>query len=84
LYQSSVGVISTKKPSENVSVVESREIGVVTDRAVETVLVGNVQAALIDRESLVWEEDAISFRLIGPELGAETLIQIAESLAPAR
>jgi hypothetical protein len=83
-YQSSVGVISEERPSENVVIVEQREIAVLTDRAIEDVTVGTTQAALIDGESLVWEENAISFRLIGPGLGAEMLVRIAESLAPAR
>lgn len=83
-YQSSVGVVSKEHPSENVVVVEQREIAVLTDRAIEDVTVGTTQAALIDGESLVWEENDISFRLIGPGLDAETLLRIAESLAPAR
>jgi len=83
-YQSSVGVVSEERTSENVVVVEQREIAVLTDRAIEDVTVGATQAALIDGESLVWEKNDISFRLIGPGLSAETLVQIAESLAPAR
>lgn len=84
LYQSSVGIISEKNPSENVSVVERREIGVVTDGTITKVVVGGVQAALINEESLVWEENKVSFRLIGPGLGVETLVRIADSLAPAQ
>ena len=83
-YQSSVGVVSQERMSENVVVVEQREIAVLTDRVIEDVTVGTTQAALIDGESLVWEENDISFRLIGPGLDAETLVRIAESLAPAR
>jgi hypothetical protein len=84
LYQSSVGVVSEERTSENVVVVEQREIAVLTDRVIDDVTVGTTQAALIDGESLVWEENDISFRLIGPGLGAETLLRIAESLARAR
>jgi len=45
-------------------------------------MVGETPAALIDEESLVWETDRISYRLIGPDLSAQVLIRIAESLAP--
>jgi hypothetical protein len=84
LYQFPVGVISEEHPSENVAVVESREVGVLTGGTVEEVRVGTTLAALIDGEHLVWEQDGISFHLIGPGLEAETLVQIAESLLPAK
>jgi hypothetical protein len=84
LYQFLVGVISEEHPSENVAVVESRAVGVLTGGTVEEVRVGPTLAALIDGERLVWEQGGISFHLIGPGLEAETLVQIAESLLPAK
>ena len=39
---------------------------------------------MLEGEFLVWEEDGISFNLIGPGLDVETLVLIAESLAPVR
>ena len=84
LYQFPVGVIAEQHPGGDLAVIESREVGVVTDRTVEEVMVGSVPAALIDQERLVWEEDGISFHLIGPGLDVETLIQIAESLVPVK
>jgi hypothetical protein len=84
LYQSLVGVVSEQHRGENVIVVESRAVGVATDRTLEEVRVGAAPAALIDDESLAWEANNVSLRLIGPGLGAETLIRIAESLAPIR
>jgi hypothetical protein len=84
LGQSLVGITSREHPNANTAIVESRAIGVVTDGTVEEMMVGTTPAALIDGESLVWEENSISYRLIGPGLDAQTLIQIAESLAPAQ
>jgi hypothetical protein len=84
LYQSLVGVVSEQRRGENVTVVESRAVGVATDRTLEEVKVGTTPAALIDGESLAWETNNVSLRLIGPGLGAETLLQIAESLSPIR
>lgn len=84
LYQFPVGTISEERPGENVAVVESRAVDVVTGGTVEEVMVGTTLAALIDGERLVWEQDGISFHLIAPGLGAETLVQIAESLLPAK
>jgi hypothetical protein len=84
LYQSMVGITSQEQQTETVVVVETRKMGVITDRALEEVMVGQTQAALTDGESLTWEQNGISFRLIGPGLDAATLVQIAESLAPVR
>jgi hypothetical protein len=84
LYQSMVGITSEEQKTETVVVVETRKMGVITDRALEEVMVGQTQAALTDGESLTWEQSGISFRLIGPGLDAATLVQIAESLAPVR
>jgi hypothetical protein len=84
IFQSLVGVTSEEHPSEDVAIVESRAVGVITDRTVEEVTIGSTQAALMDGHSLAWEEDNISFRLIGPGLDTTTLVGIAESLAPAR
>jgi hypothetical protein len=84
LYQSFVGLISEEHLSENVVVVESREIGVLTGGTVEELMVGTTPAALIDGELLVWEENGISFHLMGRGLDAATLVQIAESLVPAQ
>jgi hypothetical protein len=84
LYQFSVGVISEQHPGGDLAVIERRQVGVFTDRTVEEVMVGSVPAALIDQERLVWEKDGISFHLIGPGLDVETLVQIAESLVPAK
>ena len=84
LYQSLVGITSEEQQTETVVVVETRKMGVVTDRALEEVMVGQTRAALTDGESLTWEQNDISFRLIGPGLDAATLVQVAESLAPVR
>ncbi len=84
LYQSLVGVTSEERRKDNVVVVEKRKMDVLTDRSVEEVMVGPTQAALTDGESLTWEENDVSFRLIGPRLDAQTLVRIAESLAPVR
>jgi len=84
LYQSLVGVTVQEHQTETVVVVETRKIGVFTDRVVEEVMVGTTQAALTDGESLTWEQNDIGLRLIGPGLGAATLVKIAESLTPAR
>lgn len=84
LYQFLVGVISEEHPGDDTAVIESRAVGVVTDGMVEQMTIGTTQAALINGERLVWEEDGISFHLIGAGLGPETLVRIAESLTPAR
>jgi hypothetical protein len=82
LEQSVVGITSEQHPDPSTTVFESRSVSVVTDGAVEKVMVGETPAALIDGESLVWETDHISYRLIGPDLSAQSLIRIAESLTP--
>ncbi len=73
LYQSFVN------PS-GANAAERRSIGIFTNQTLQDVLVGDSQAALINDASLVWEQDNISFHLIGPELGGDTLVRIAESL----
>jgi hypothetical protein len=84
IYQSSVGIISQARPGEDTITVESRATSIVTDGTVEQVTVGTTQAALLEGEFLAWEENGISFDVIGPGLDVETLIRIAESLTPAR
>ncbi len=59
---------------------ERRGIDVFTNKTFQDVMVGDSQAALIDDTSLVWEQDDVSFNLIGPGLGKDTLMRIAESL----
>ena len=82
LYHSSVGVTSQQRHQDDAVVVEKRKMDVVTDRAVEEVRVGGTKAALTDGESLTWEKNDVSFRLIGPGVDKTTLLRIAESLAP--
>jgi len=82
LEQSVVGITSEQRPDPSTTIVERRSVSVVTDGTVKEVMVGETPAALIDEESLVWETDRISYRLIGPDLSAQVLIRIAESLAP--
>lgn len=84
LEQSVVGITSEEHPGPNTAILERRAVSVVTDGTVEEVMVGATPAALIDGDSLAWEENNISFRLIGPGLNARTLIQTAESLELAR
>jgi hypothetical protein len=83
-HQSSLGIISKEHTGQNVVTVESLAMSIVTDGTVEEVTIGTTQAALLEGEFLVWEEDGISFNLIGPGLDVETLVLIAESLAPVR
>jgi hypothetical protein len=64
----------------NSSAAERRGIGVFTSQTLQDVLVGDSQAALINDASLVWEQDDVSFHLIGPGMGGDTLVRIAESL----
>jgi len=80
LYQSFVDTTFAEHSGQDADATERRGIGVLTNKTLEDVLVGTVQAALIDRETLVWEADGISFNLIGPGLDVETLVRIAESL----
>ena len=80
LYQSFVGFRSEQRVGENTVIVNQRADAVITDGTIEETSIGTVQATLLEGELLVWEEDGISFRLIGLGLGAETLVQIAESL----
>jgi hypothetical protein len=84
LYQSFVGFSVVKRVGENVSVGVARASGISTDGPMEEMTVGETQAALLEGEFLTWEQDGISFSLIGPGLDAETLVRIAESLVPAR
>jgi hypothetical protein len=84
LYQSPVGVTSQQHRQGDAVVVEKRKMDVLTDRVVEEVMVGGIKAALTDSESLTWEKNDVSFRLIGPGLDKVTLLRIAESLAPIR
>jgi hypothetical protein len=84
LYQASVGTISEEEVGQGTVVVEGRVSGTITDGSLEEVVVGEVPAALVEGEVLVWEKDGTSFKLIGPGLDLETLVQIAGSLAPAR
>jgi len=79
LYQSWVGPVST-----DAGVDVRRMVDVDTEGTVEPLYVGPTQAALLEGEWLVWEAEAVSFYLIGPGLAPEILIQVAESLAPAR
>jgi hypothetical protein len=82
LYQSFVNLGSEERSNENVVITTRRVIDVFTNKTLEDVMVGTTRAILIDGESLVWEEDDVSFDLIGPGLGRETLVRVAESLAP--
>jgi hypothetical protein len=82
LEQSLVGITSEQHPDPSTTIVENRSVSVVTDGTIDKVMVGETPAALIDGESLVWESDRVSYRLIGPGLGEQTLIRVAESLAP--
>jgi hypothetical protein len=84
LGQSLVGVTLEEHPDAITAIIESRAISVVTDGTVEEVMVASASAALIDGESLVWEDNGVSFRLIGPGLGRQMLITIAESLVHVR
>ena len=76
------GVISEAHTDQTVVTVESRATSIVKDGTIEEVTIGATQAALLDGEFLVWEEDGISFNLIGPGLDVEVLVLIAESLVP--
>jgi len=73
LFQSAVGVLADSS---------RRVINIDTAGAVEVVMVGETQAAVLQGEWLVWEAGGISFYLIGPDLDLPTLVHIAESLAP--
>jgi hypothetical protein len=84
LYQASVGTISEQESGEGTVVVEGRVSGVITDGSLEEVMVGEMPAALVEGEVLMWEKGDTSFKLIGPGLDLETLVQIGGSLAPAR
>lgn len=84
LYQSFVSVTSREQVDGNTAVTEKRDIGVFTNKTLEDARVGTARAVLINKEALVWEADDISFNLIAPGLDGETLVRIAESLAPAR
>ncbi len=84
LYQALVGVISVERASEDVAHVIAQVTGVLTDGTMEEMQVGTTRAVLVEGENLVWEENGVSFQLIGPGLDAATLVQIAESLTPAR
>jgi hypothetical protein len=79
LYQSWVGPVSAE---DGVDV--RRMVDVDTEGTVAPLQIGATQAALLEGEWLVWEDKAVSFYLIGPGMPPETLVKIAESLAPAR
>jgi hypothetical protein len=74
LYQSFV------RPTGASDAAERRGIGIFTSQTLQDVLVGDSQAVLINDASLVWEQDDISFHLIGSGLGGDVLLRIAESL----
>jgi hypothetical protein len=81
LFQSFVGFRSEQRVGDTI-IVNQRANAIITDGTIEKRRVGTVQATLLEGELLVWEEDGVSFSLIGPGLDAETLVQIAESLSP--
>ena len=83
LYQSSGGVISSEQMNETTVVVDARESVVLAQGSMEEVAIGELTAALLEGYELVWEENGVTFHLIGPGLAVETLKQIAESLGPA-
>jgi hypothetical protein len=82
LYQASVGLVSEEEVGPGTVAVKGRASGVITDGSVEEVMVGEASAALVEGEMLVWEADSTSFKLIAPGLDPETLVMMAESLAP--
>lgn len=84
LYQSFVGYRSEQRVGKAVVVVTARESAVVSESVVDQVRVGDLVAARIGHEALVWEQDGVSITLIGPGMGLETLVRIGESLAAAR
>ena len=67
-----------------VGVGTARESGGVGEGVVDQVRVGDLVAARIGDEAIVWEQDGVSITLIGPGMGLETLVRIGESLAAAR
>lgn len=83
LYQASGGIIGSEQVDESTVVVDARESFVLTEGSMEEVAVGDITAALLDGYELVWEEDGVTFHLIGPGLDVETLVEMAESLEPA-
>jgi hypothetical protein len=82
LYQASGGIIGREQVDESPVVVDARESVALTEGFMEEVAIGDITAALLDGYELVWEEDGVTFYLIGPGLDVETLIEIAESLKP--
>ena len=84
LYQSFVGYRSEQRVGKAVVVVTARESAVVSESVVDQVRVGDLVAARIGDEAIVWEQDGVSITLIGPGMGLETLVRIGESLAAAR
>lgn len=81
LYQAGVG--RTEEVAGESAVVTARETIFGTSGTLEEVVVGEVTAALTEEQELVWEENGTSFVLVGPGFNVETLVEIAESLAPA-
>jgi hypothetical protein len=47
-------------------------------------MVGGVTAALLEGQQLAWEENGLSLMVITPGLDVAALVQVAESLEPAR
>lgn len=82
LYQSKGGYTNQAGDEYTVEV-DAQETAVVTEGAMEDVLVGDITAALIDGTNVVWEENGVSLHLIGPGVDTATLLQIAESLEPS-
>ena len=81
LYQSSGGTITVEQIDET-TVVDARESFVLAKGSMEEVALGDMTAALLEGYELVWEENGVTYHLIGPGLAIETLKQIAESLGP--
>jgi hypothetical protein len=81
LYQSSGGTIG--QIDESTVVVDARESVVLAQGSMEKVAIGELTAALLEGYELVWEENGVTYHLIGPGVAVETLKQIAESLGPA-
>lgn len=83
-YQSSGGVIGSKQLNETTVELDARASAIITDGVIEEIAVGDVIAALMEGYKMVWEENGVTFQLIGPGLDVEMLVKIAESLEPAR
>ncbi len=84
LYESFVGYKSEQRVGGALAVVTGRDSAVISEDVVDRVTVGDLVAARIADEALVWERDGVSITLIGPGMGLETLVRIGESLSAAR